>query len=161
MDEANGLKGVIKYSADTKTGLTSYFTSSRNDVVRGSIYKYDKKKHLAVVNKQKDKWFSMLKDLAEMPDSIKEIHKVEGSWLREIRCDGELLWSADSEPQYAQQHFFLENPLPSDCRFREDLVWLWKRNEDQSGSWKVKLEEQQRHERALRKKAQEGKSPRH
>lgn len=159
MDEVNGIKGVLKYSADTKTGLTSYFSSSRNDVVRGAIYKYDQKKHLAVVTKHKDKWLAMLNDLAGMPDSVKLIHKVEGSWLREVRCDGELIWSVETEPQYAQQHFFIENPLPSDCRFREDLIWLWKRNEELSGIWKVKLEEQQRHERAQRKKFAEKSSP--
>lgn len=51
--------------------------------------------------------------------------------------------------------------LPSDARYREDLVWL-KRSilhpeynkiyEDYSQKWKVALEVQQRHDRSLREK---------
>jgi len=44
------------------------------------------------------------------------------------------------------------NPLPSDCRFREDLIWLAIGNLDFAQNWKVKLEEQQRHDRASRNK---------
>lgn len=53
---------------------------------------------------------------------------------------------------------FAQDPLPSDCRFREDLIWLYKKNEDHSQTWKVKLEEQQRHDRALRKKVKDEKA---
>ena len=157
-DEANLIKGVIKYSADAKKGMTSYFSSARTDVVRGAIYKYDKKKHDEVVKKHDDKWLALINDLAEMPDLIKIIHKVEGSWLKEIRVDGELLWSIEKEPSYAQQPMFTQDPLPSDCRFREDLIWLFKKNEEHSQTWKVKLEEQQRHDRALRKKIKDEKA---
>ena len=152
MDETNKVKGVIKYSADAKSGITSIFSKPRTDVVRGAIYKYDQQKHDAVVAKHKDKWFPMLNDLANMPDSIKVINKLEGTWLREIRVDGQLLWSINNDLQYFQQHFYVDNPLPSDCRFREDLIWLYRKNEENAQTWKVKLEEQQRHERALRKK---------
>lgn len=152
IDEANQLKAVLKYSADAKKGITAYFSSARTDVCRGNIYKYDKKKHDEVCAKHKDKWLPMVNDLADMPDLVKALQKVEGTWLREIRVEGELLWTVQQDVQYLQQHFFVDNPLPSDCRFREDLIWLYRRNEDYSGTWKVKLEEQQRHERALRKK---------
>jgi hypothetical protein len=156
-DEKNEVKAVLKYSADVKTGLTSYFASSRSDVVRGAIFKYDKAKHNSVCQKYSEKWFNMIKELGEMPDSIKVIHKVEGSWLREIRVDGELLWDLNTELKHMQQHFFVENPLPSDCRFREDLIWLAHKNEELAQHWKIKLEEQQRFDRALRKKAKEEK----
>lgn len=150
--EPSQTKGVLKYSADAKKGLSSYFSSSRNDMVRGSIYKYHPDKHQAMVQKGRDKWYAMLNELADMPDVVKKLITIEGSWLREIRADGELLWSIQTDLQFAQQHFFVENPLPSDCRFREDLVWLTKKSEENAQVWKVKLEEQQRHERALRNK---------
>jgi Oxysterol-binding protein len=159
IDEQNGLKGVLKYSADVKKGLTSYFSSPRTDVVRGAIYKYDQKKHSDIMAKHKDKWLPMLNDLAEMSDSIRVINKVEGSWLREIRVDGEMLWNINDDPKYAQHLKMTENPLPSDCRFREDLIWLWRKNEELAQIWKIKLEEQQRHERALRKKVADKRSP--
>jgi hypothetical protein len=157
VDEVNHLKGVVKYSADTKTGLTSYFSSSRNDMIRGAVYKYDEKKHKETLAKHDDKWMKMLKELAEQKDVVKEIARVEGSWLREVRFNGELLWTLDQDVAYFQQHMFVEDPLPSDCRFREDLVWLTRKNEELAGTWKVKLEEQQRHERALRKKVADSK----
>ena len=157
MDEKNEVKGVLKYYADVKKGLTSYFSSPRTDVCRGAIYMYDKKKHDDICNKYNDKWLAMINDLGEMADSVKELHKVEGSWLREIRVDGELLWDINSDTKFFQQHMYVENPLPSDCRFREDLIWLAKKNQDNAQLWKVKLEEQQRHDRALRKKIQEAK----
>jgi len=156
--EASQTKGVLKYAADAKSGLTSLFSSSRSDVVRGQIYKYDVKKHQHILHKHKDKWLAMLKDLAEINDVAQPLHKVEGSWLREIRVDGELLWSLDQDVRFAQQHNYIANPLPSDCRFREDLIWLFRKNEDLAQLWKVKLEEQQRHERALRKKVNEARS---
>lgn len=152
LDQKNQIKGVAKYSADTKTGITGFFSSARTDVIRGAIYKYDQKAHDAMEKKYADKWFPMIKEFAEMKDSISQLHKVEGSWLREIRVDGELLWSLQNDVAFHQQHFWIQNPLPSDCRFREDLIWLWKRDEETSQKWKVKLEEQQRHDRALRKK---------
>ena len=42
------------------------------------------------------------------------------------------------------------NPLLSDPRYREDLIWLKKENESYSQIWKTRLEVQQRHERKLR-----------
>ena len=155
IDEANQLKGVLKFSADVKKGLTSYFSTFRSDVCRGALYKYDVKKHNEICNKYKDKWLAMINELGEMADMVKVLQKVEGTWLREIRVDGELLWSLDTDVQYYQQHMFVDDPLPSDLRFREDLIWLHRKNEELSQTWKVKLEEQQRLDRANRKKGAE------
>ena len=49
----------------------------------------------------------------------------------------------------------MEGPLPSDCRYREDILWLKYGETDLAGKWKVKLEEQQRLDRANRKKFSE------
>lgn len=47
---------------------------------------------------------------------------------------------------------YVQNPLPSDIRFREDLMWLFYGNEEYAQKWKVKLEKQQRDDRKLRVK---------
>ena len=47
--------------------------------------------------------------------------------------------------------------LPSDCRFREDLIELIKGNEDAAQKWKEVLEEIQRFDRKLRLKASDKK----
>ncbi|GIL91569.1 hypothetical protein Vretimale_18434 [Volvox reticuliferus] len=45
----------------------------------------------------------------------------------------------------------LENPLPSDCRHRNDVVYLKAGDQVQSQEWKQILEEQQRKDRKLRR----------
>ena len=49
-------------------------------------------------------------------------------------------------------HLPVSNPLPSDARYREDLVWVWKDNYDIAQKWKLALENIQRKDAALRKK---------
>ena len=161
LDEATKTKGVLKFAADMKTGLTSMFTTTQHDIVRGLIYRYDEAKHQQVIKKHHDKWLVTINDLAHMSDVKEEIFKLEGSWLRELRCGGELLWSLDRDLKNGQPHVWIDNPLPSDVRFREDLICLIRKNEELSQTWKTKLEEQQRHERALRKKCKDSSSSKH
>jgi hypothetical protein len=44
----------------------------------------------------------------------------------------------------------IPNSLPSDVRYREDLIWLKNGNEAFAQTWKTRLEIQQRYERKLR-----------
>ena len=44
------------------------------------------------------------------------------------------------------------NVLPSDSRNREDLTWLKKQDVSKAETWKLWLEEQQRHEEKIRKR---------
>jgi hypothetical protein len=47
----------------------------------------------------------------------------------------------------------VSNPLPSDSRYREDLIYIWRNNYiDYAQKWKMALEEIQRKDLALRKK---------
>jgi hypothetical protein len=46
----------------------------------------------------------------------------------------------------------MENVAPSDWRFREDLIWLKYKFMKIAHQWKVRMEEQQRHDRRLRLK---------
>lgn len=45
--------------------------------------------------------------------------------------------------------------LPSDWRYREDLIYLQRGDIPTADEWKVRLEVQQRWDRKLRKKAKE------
>ena len=50
------------------------------------------------------------------------VSNIEGSWLQGLRFNGLEYWNIDTHrPQF---HLFVDNPLPSDWRFREDLLWL-------------------------------------
>ena len=51
-----------------------------------------------------------------------EVSNIEGSWLEGLRFNGLEYWNIDTHrPSF---HYFVDNPLPSDWRFREDLIWL-------------------------------------
>lgn len=52
-----------------------------------------------------------------------------------------------------QRIYFHEDVLPSDWRFREDLIWLYYREELIAHQWKLRLEVQQRKDRAGRQNA--------
>lgn len=148
VDEQNGVKGVVKMSADAKSGLTSWFYKSRYDTFRGSVYFYDKKKHNDMC---KLKWNKMIREFSEMTDLLQEIEKIEGVWHENIKFNNVEYWNQRRDLKFYQPKFIVNNPLPSDCRFREDILWLGYKDKDLAGKWKVKLEEQQRYDRKIRK----------
>ena len=75
------------------------------------------------------------------------VAQIEGSWLNQLCIDGEVFWSSEHPPVF---HSFPVNPLPSDWRYREDLVWLSKGNSNNAQKWKHKVENRQRLDRKLR-----------
>ncbi|KXZ54450.1 hypothetical protein GPECTOR_4g1001 [Gonium pectorale] len=76
---------------------------------------------------------------------------IEGSWLSHISIDGTRYWSVGSEVPDRWQP--VADPLPSDSRYREDLVEL--ANGDVKGAQRAKeaLEVVQRHDKKLREAA--------
>ena len=86
---------------------------------------------------------------------IKPICEIKGSWLFNLRIDGKVYWDINTDIPFRQIPV-LENVLPSDWRYRDDLIWLKYGNQKVAGLWKLRMEEQQRHDRRLRlKRAQE------
>jgi Oxysterol-binding protein len=77
---------------------------------------------------------------------------VYGSWLKKFVCltdkNKEKLWVLDRE--IPDRHYSVDQPIPSDWRYREDLIWLSKGNLDYAAAWKKRLEDKQRSERQLR-----------
>lgn len=52
--------------------------------------------------------------------------KVEGSWLEYIDFNGKKYWNIETiDPAPLVK---INSPLPSDCRFREDLIYLAKKD---------------------------------
>lgn len=50
----------------------------------------------------------------------------------------------------AMRHTPVDHPIPSDCRYREDIVWVKREEKVQAEIWKLKLEAIQRFDRGLR-----------
>lgn len=83
-----------------------------------------------------------------MEDMVEEIEEIRGSWLENLVVGEKEVWNIGRDRPSV--HSPVENPLMSDPRFREDLIWLTYQNQKQSETWKILLEERQRYERKLR-----------
>jgi hypothetical protein len=65
--------------------------------------------------------------LSDIKDLKAPICDVKGSWLENLVIGGEEYWHIDKEqPMKPSPH---PNPLPSDPRYREDLIWMRRENE--------------------------------
>ena len=90
---------------------------------------------------------------------------ISGSWLGQLYFDNNKYWDIDEDiPTYIKPVY---NCLPSDSRFREDLIWLYRsfykaKNEEErlyyeklAQNWKLMIEKVQREERTLKAKVNE------
>ena len=134
-DKKNCVKSVIFFNLVKETK-----TVKRYDEFEGIIYKYK----AGVASDGKEKSIKDLKDIES------EIARVNGAWTTHIEINGINYWKIEeSKPA---DLIFANNPLPSDVRFREDLVWLKKKNIPFADAWKDSIEIRQRKDRTLRKK---------
>ena len=94
---------------------------------------------------KKQKQASVISDLKDV-DHV--IAKISGSWQTTVKISEEKLW--DINECKADPLKFAVDPLPSDWRFREDIVWLRRNNLPYAQEWKVRLEYEQRRDRTTR-----------
>eukprot|EP01017_Pseudomicrothorax_dubius_P034450 TRINITY_DN4722_c0_g1_i1.p1 TRINITY_DN4722_c0_g1~~TRINITY_DN4722_c0_g1_i1.p1 ORF type:complete len:695 (+),score=157.69 TRINITY_DN4722_c0_g1_i1:65-2149(+) len=80
------------------------------------------------------------------PDEI--LSRAKGSFVEYIEFDGKRYW--DLEKIDPMVDIKTNDPLPSDCRFREDLIYLAKRDLVKAQEHKIRLEVIQRADRKLR-----------
>jgi len=151
IDPKNKIKAIIKMDDGEKKGV---FSKSRSDVFNGSIYEYTEPV-ISVKDKEKEKEKKkkvnakdQQKEDKEMKDCKKELAKITGSWIEKLEIDGKDIWNINRDyPTRAQP---VKNPLPSDCRYREDLLWVKHGSLPNAEEWKVALEIRQRLEKKLR-----------
>lgn len=152
-EESSQTKGVITFSDGkaSKNFIKNIFaTSGRIDFVKGAVYRYNRAAHEKVIS---ENWHQMLKSSDKRADLEQEICPVSGSWLEELKFGDKTYWHLERDKdRYARQSAVV-NPLPSDMRFREDLIWLFYRNEKAAQQWKLALEATQRGNREKRLKA--------
>ena len=87
------------------------------------------------------------------------VSRITGSWLEKVVSDDKEYWNI--KESHVPQIYPVKESLPSDCRYREDKMWLqlaWdnqeyeKLYEEYAQNWKLALEAQQRYEREMRAK---------
>jgi hypothetical protein len=81
----------------------------------------------------------------EKDHSTAKLDRIEGSWLESLTINDQVYWSYVNPSPFRIQYF--DNPLPSDCNFRLDLLHLKSGDEIKSQEAKVFLEEVQRKDR--------------
>lgn len=77
-------------------------------------------------------WVEMSEKMRKMNDSKKVICKASGSWIKNLKFDDKEYYNIEKTEEITKQQKFSNNPLPSDMRFREDLIWLNYGNENYS-----------------------------
>eukprot|EP01095_Lingulamoeba_sp_RSL-Kostka_P001905 TRINITY_DN126_c0_g2_i1.p1 TRINITY_DN126_c0_g2~~TRINITY_DN126_c0_g2_i1.p1 ORF type:complete len:358 (-),score=174.12 TRINITY_DN126_c0_g2_i1:256-1329(-) len=128
-DRKNNLFCKLTFNPDSN----AWFWSAKrpNDHYVGAIYKYQG-------------------DNPEDESKWKKISDATGSWLGCVVFEKQSYWNWDDDTvQY--KPIPVDDPLPSDARFREDVNFLKDEDLENAAEWKKKLEVQQRNEAKLRK----------
>lgn len=129
-DVANKIIAEVKINRpESGGGWFSWKKKDPTDYLTGHIYKY--------------------KNEPEGNDR-QAVSQVSGSWMGCVLFDGKRYWShKDQLPKFGLTQ--TENPLPSDSRYREDVLYLRSDNLELAAEWKAKLEDKQRAEAKTRK----------
>ncbi len=136
VDKKNCLKSVVLFSGLTKQSNlcgVEYIANTKHDmkVVQGLIYKFNKKKLDNLIDAGKTFNINKISDLYDIDYKLERIHgnAIDYYEIEDIpQSDWKTLDLAEPIP--------MELALPSDIRFREDLIWM-KRGEKGKGKvWK-------------------------
>jgi len=145
IDEKNGLKAIIRLCAGPKLG--GFFSKKRTDSLKGRIYTYKKTDLPEVFVRSSNKSVQRKIDL-KMDDITQNLADIEGSWLQSLIIGDEEIWHIDRDKPVF--HEAVKYPLPSDCRFREDMTWMKYGNLGYAETWKRRLEIMMDHEKNKR-----------
>lgn len=164
VDPMNNLRGIISYGNikpfDKVEGVVT------NLPLDLDVFQLIKINYKLKIKKQKSLFDITCKDLIKRcnPFTLKNFKKamskrkappleliseVTGSWVKKIFIDGEEYW--DSKRKTFLTHM-VKDPLPSDTRFREDILWILYNDISNAQKWKLELEGQIRFERKKRQK---------
>lgn len=137
-DLTNGLCAYIEMNPDEPGYISSFFTSKKTlpDYFRGKIV------DLKDVNIDENGINHTLKN------NSKGYGDIEGEWTSYICFDKVEYWNNENTKSFTV--FSHEYTLPSDGRFRGDLINLINGDEEKSQNEKEKLEVRQRQDRKLR-----------
>ena len=93
-------------------------------------------------------------------ETYKVLSTCAGSWLEKLSFDGKKYWDINTMvPNWIRP---VDYPIPSDCRYREDIIWLHRafylyKNEEErlmyeglAQNWKLMVEKLQREEREMK-----------
>lgn len=139
-DVTNNYKAVIQFSTYKKSGFWKKSETGKKDEFTGIIYKSKRMADKKLNNIYKESP-DEIKDIKSIKDMEEQICEIQGSWLRNLIIDNQKFWDIDEFTPYRQIPD-LEEVLPSDWRYREDLIWLRYGHQAIAQAWKFRMEEQ-------------------
>jgi hypothetical protein len=160
-DRSNIWKGIMVFvdiKNNTKALIRLGHNKERINNFEGYIIKHTfPKKYKYNIDEE----VKLAKKLLKDQKSMEKLCRIHGNWLDNISFDNKIYWNINNySPSWICPS---QNTLPSDGRFREDIIWLFrslsaseeeerKRYEEFSQHWKHLIETIQRKDRELRKK---------
>jgi hypothetical protein len=123
-DLTNNYKAVVIFSTYKVSGFFSKTETGKKDEYTGLIYECEP---ISDPQESARQLYSKnaieITDLTRIKDMVKPICELEGSWLRNLIIDGKKYWDIDDNiPE--RQLPKMQDVVPSDWRYREDLIWL-------------------------------------
>ena len=138
-DETEGYKGVLFFNYGVAKGFIKKNKDVGKDKIEGIIY--IPKKGVPVPKKPP-------KRIADLTDIQTELARISGSWLEGLSINGVNYWQI--EKSILSRIIYANNPIPSDVRFREDVIWVHRAQFQKGQAWKDAIEIRQRDDRKLR-----------
>lgn len=133
--------------ADLKAVLHVGFDKKNMDQISGGIY--PEKQKFDVEGKFKSFRKLIFPKMKKLKVNSVAVSSITGSWFKNILFDEQELWNSSFE---SYRVLIDKDVLPSDFRFREDLIWMMYENEKYAGQWKLALELEYRIHRKEREK---------
>ena len=149
IDSKNNLKAVVQINPFKKRFHDLGGTTFRYYYPEDWVYNYDKEWEYG----------KKYKIGQEAKNGIDVIENITGSWISNLDFGGQRMWDMRTDvPEFMRP---VKKCIPSDGRFREDLIWLYRSfnavNEEEkkkyldiAQEWKVMMEEFNRWERRRR-----------
>ncbi|TNV83086.1 hypothetical protein FGO68_gene1895 [Halteria grandinella] len=143
VDKKNRIKSVVLFNGLTKDSfslLSSELTPNTKNsmqMVQGLIYKYNHARVEQYIEKGRTFDIKTLKDLYDVEYKLE---RIQGNAID--------YYEIEEVPQSNWKHLQLAEPipselaLPSDIRFREDLIWMKRGDKGKGKVWKGMMEEQ-------------------
>jgi len=135
IDDTNRIKAVVKFG---DAGHIKELPKKRTDVFSGKLYKFT----------PQDPTKKKKVDDLHFADLETPICDIYGSWLEYLKIGNEEPFNVNRD--IPTNFIPVQDPLPSDARFREDLIWVKRNNKIHAQQWKLLLEVRQRYEKKLR-----------
>mgnify|MGYP003552985670 CR=1 FL=1 len=134
---------VVYYPSKDLKAIIHFGTEDKKDIIKGEIYRAREKYNIM----DKDLQSKLFPKNGKKENKEDSLSLISGSWINNIQFDNKVYWDTSFKGFSLKMNL---DVLPSDWRFREDLLWLLYENVTYAQSWKTKLEDVQREYRKKR-----------